>query len=207
MKKASLFLACLGVLSTLPALASQELTNLIRCHEALDGKADARTFKLTTDSATPFEFSSGKKLYFVTDESIGVLENKYADKSLVIRLDEKKQPFYRVLNFQKNGTLGNVSFQEPTKEQKAHAETPSAQLDKSLLDLLKKELIRQMNSVTSEYQNKYDPAGTIESLNVCRKVDSPEMQKSIDKQIAFYEKLVRKNGGKGSYQNKSSGTK
>lgn len=200
MKKSALVLVCLGFVAALPAWASQELNNLIRCHEALDGKADARTFKLVTDSATPFTLISGKKIYFITDESIGTLPNTYAGKTLVVHLEEKKKPFYRVINFQKDGTVGNVSFEDASQEQKATSKTPKAQLDKASLDLLKKELVRQMNSVTSEYQNKYDPEGTIESLNVCRKVDSAEMQKSIDKQVAFYEKLVRKKGSKGSYQ-------
>ncbi|UXR63425.1 hypothetical protein EZJ49_10095 [Bdellovibrio bacteriovorus] len=194
------------VFLALPAFASQELKNLIACHEALDGKSEARTQKLNLESPTPFVLNANKKLYFFTDTSVGVLPNTYANKSLVVQLTEKQKPFYRALQFQKNGDVGNISFQDVTAEQKATSEAPKAQLDESSLKILKKELLRQMNSVTGEYQNKYDPSGTIESLNICRKVDLPEMQKSIDKQVAFYEKLVKNKKSSGGYR-KAPGVK
>ncbi|WP_374000017.1 hypothetical protein [Bdellovibrio bacteriovorus] len=202
----SVFVVVSLVCLSFPALASQELKNLIACHEALDGKADIRSTKLSLESATPFMLVTKQKLYFYTDTSAGVLPNKYADKSLIVQLTEKQKPFYRLIQFQKNGDVGNVSFQDVTSQQKSASETPKAQLDEGSLKVLKRELVRQMNSVTAEYQNKYDPAGTIESLNTCRKVESPEMQKSIDKQVAFYEKLLKKKGSLGGYK-KSPGVK
>ncbi len=201
MKNFFIFLVCL--LPSSLALASQELQALIRCHEALDGKADARTMKLDLSSPTPFLWNTGKKIYFVTADSIAVLENKFAGKDIVLRLDEKHQPFYRKISFLKDGSVGTVSFEDVKPVQKEKAETPHAQLDEASLSALTKELVRQMDSVTGEYQNKYDPQGTIESLNVCRAVKSPAMQKSLEKQIAFYEKLVKKKNP-GAYSNSNS---
>lgn len=180
-----------------PALASQELAQIIACHEALDGKSDSRTFKLETTSPTPFTLISGKRIYFITDQTINVLDHKYANQSMTVKLEEKGQPFYRTINFQKDGTIGNVSFEEAPREAKAQAVTPKAQLDPDSIALLKKELLRQMNSVTGEYQNKYDPEDTLHALNICRDVESKELAASIDKQSAFYEKLLHR---KASYK-------
>ncbi|AFY02022.1 hypothetical protein [Bdellovibrio bacteriovorus] len=179
------------------ASASQELSQVIACHEALDGKSDARTFKLETTSPTPFTLISGKRIYFITDHSVSVLDHKYANQSMTVKLEEKGQPFYRTINFQKDGTVGNVSFEDTTKEAKAQAVTPKAQLDPDSIALIKKELLRQMNSVTGEYQNKYDPEDTLHALNICRQVESKELAASIDKQSAFYEKLLHR---KASYK-------
>lgn len=193
--------------TTIPAQASQELKSLTQCHEALDGRADARTFKLNMEGATPFVLPAGKKLYFVTDESISSLENKYAGQDIVIHLIEQKKDFHRKMTLQKNGSPGSVSFQDPSQNEKEKAITPSAELDEVSLGLLKKEILRQVNSTIGEYQNKYDPQGTIEALSVCKKVSSPELQVSLEKQIAFYEKLARNKKPRGSYQKESSGAK
>lgn len=180
-----------------PVLASQELTSVIACHEALDGKSDSRTFKLETTSATPFTLIHAKKIYFVTDSSIHVLDHKYADQKMTVKLEEKGQAFYSTISFQKDGSIANVSFEDTTAEAKSQAVTPRAQLDPNSIALLKKELLRQMNSVTGEYQNKYDPEDTLHALNICRDVESKELAASIDKQSAFYEKLLHR---KASYK-------
>ncbi|CAE80202.1 hypothetical protein predicted by Glimmer/Critica [Bdellovibrio bacteriovorus HD100] len=179
------------------AFSSQELAQIIACHEALDGKSDSRTFKLEVTSPTPFTLISGKKIYFITDQSVSALEHKYAGQSMTVKLEEKGQVFYRTISFQKDGTIGNVSFDETTPEAKAQAVSARAQLDPDSIALLKKELLRQMNSVTGEYQNKYDPEDTLHALNICRQIKSKELEESIDKQSAFYEKLLRR---KASYK-------
>ncbi|WP_374033365.1 hypothetical protein ACES2I_11265 [Bdellovibrio bacteriovorus] len=186
--------------------ASQELAQVIACHEALDGKSDSRTFKLEVTSPTPFTLISGKRIFFITSDSIHVLDHKYAGQSMTVKLEEKGQPFYRTINFQNDGTIGNVSFEDTTKEAKAQAVSPKSQLDPDSIALLKKELLRQMNSVTGEYQNKYDPEDTLHALNICRKVESKELQASIDKQSAFYEKLLHRKS-KITYQKSRSGYK
>lgn len=187
-------------------LASQELAKVIACHEALDGKADARSFKLDTTSATPFTLISGKKIYFVTSDSVSVLNHKFANQRMTVKLEEKGQPFYRTISFQKDGSIASVSFDDTTKEDKAQAVETRAQLDADSLKLLNKELLRQMNSVTGEYQNKYDPEDTLHALNICRQIESKELQASIDKQSAFYEKLLHRKAGY-KYQKTKPGQK
>lgn len=172
--------------------ANQELTTLIRCHEALDGKSEGRSEKLSTTSATPFMIPSGKELYFVTESSVSVLKNDFADKDIVVRLEEKDGPVFRKIGFRKDGSLAVVSFQDLSKEQKQNALSPRSKLDPASLEIIKKDLVKRMNSVTGEYQNKYDPEGTVDALNTCASVKSAELQKSLDKQVAFYKKLVKK---------------
>lgn len=191
-----------------PALASQELTSLIRCHEALNDKSEGRSTKLSLDAATPFLLPSGKNLYFVTDESVAVIENKFAGQEVVIQLTDNKTTFYRKLSFQKNGEAGTISFDNITADDQKKALTPTTQLDDKSLNLIKKELLKRMESVTAEYQNKYNPEGTIEALSICNRVTSPELQKSLEKQISFYEKLARrKSSGKGDKAKNPYGTK
>lgn len=208
MNKKSILLVLMCALFSTSAGASQELSNIIRCHEALDGKSEGRSTKLSAENATPFVILAGKSLYFVTNESVSVVSHKFHNQDVTFALSEKGQLLYRKVNFNKSGELAGISFEEPTAQDIKNAVSPSAQLDDESLNLLKKELLRRMNSVTAEYQNKYDPEGTIESLSVCRRVKSPELAKSLEKQVSFYEKLVRKKySGKSSEQKKATGTK
>lgn len=199
MKKLSSFLLLLvASIQSTSALASQELSALIRCHEALNDKSDGKSTKLSLETATPFLIPTGKRLYFVTNDSVSVLDNKFSGQDIIVQLQENKGAFFRKVSFQKNGELGTISFEEVSTADKKTALTTSSQLDENSLNIIKKELVRRMNSVTGEYQNKYDPAGTIEALNICSAVKSPELQKSLEKQVSYYQKL-----NKGKYSGKS----
>lgn len=201
-KLSSVLLLLVASIQSTSAFASQELNALIRCHEALDDKSDGKSTKLTLETATPFVIPSGKRLFFVTNDSVSVLENKFSGQDIIVQLQENKTTFFRKISFQKNGELGTISYEEVPATDKKAAVSTSTQLDENSLNIIKKELVRRMNSVTGEYQNKYDPAGTIEALNVCSEVKSPELQKSLDKQVSFYQKL-----NKGKYSGKSEKSK
>ncbi|WP_374029898.1 hypothetical protein [Bdellovibrio bacteriovorus] len=197
----------LGLFS-LQAHASQELNQLIQCHEALDGKSEGQSNKLSIETPTPILVPSGKKLYFVTQKSIYVTDNTFADKDVVIRLENHPAPFFRKLSFRKNGELGNIDYAEVTSDQKKNAVEPRAALDDKSLSVVKKDLLKRMNSVMGEYQNKYDPQDTLDALLKCRNVSSSELQKSLDKNVAYYEKMARKKKSAGGSYNKSApGTK
>jgi hypothetical protein len=174
---------------------SSELKSLIACHEALMDKSDGRSAKLVYDGPTPFVIPKGKHLFFVTNDSIDIIENNFAKKSIVFKLREAEVSLYRKVNFQADGSLGTISFEKPGDEELKSAIRPMSKLDNDTLNVVKKELLRRMNSVTGEYQNKYNPQATIASLEECRKVKSDELQASIQKQIAFYQKLSPKKYG------------
>lgn len=174
---------------------NQELKSIVACHEALIDKSDGRSTKLDYDGPTPFVVPSGKSLYFVTQDSVAVLKNDFVDKTIIVKLRENDIPIHRKISFQKDGSLGTVSFEKLSEEEIKSAVRPIPQLDNEGLNILKKELLRRMNSVTGEYQNKYNPQATIASLEECRKVKSAELNASIDKQIAFYQKLSSKKYG------------
>lgn len=199
-------LPLLFLASTSFAGGSQELQSLIRCHEALVDKADAQSFKLSDDGPTPIGLVSGQKVYFYTDTSAGVLDQGFAGKTVTVQLREKQKDFYRNITFNEKGSLGSLSFQEPTSEQKGKSLQPKAQLDGTSLNILKRELIRQISSVSSEYQNKYDPEGTIAALNICKEIDSADLKKTADKQIEFFEKIASKKKGRSNpYRKDTSG--
>lgn len=199
MRKISYPLAVLvALLQSTSVFASQELSALIRCHEALNDKSDGKSTKLSLDAATPFVIPSGKNLYFVTKDSVAVLANKFSSQDIIIQLQENNTAFFRKVSFQKSGELGSISYEEVSTQDKKTALTASTQLDENSLNIIKKELVRRMNSVTGEYQNKYNPARTIEALNICKDVKSPELQTSLEKQVQFYQKL-----GKGKYSGKT----
>ncbi|KHD89370.1 MAG: hypothetical protein OM95_03065 [Bdellovibrio sp. ArHS] len=187
------------------AQTSQELTNIVRCHESLNDKSEGQSQKLGLESPTPIALPWGKTIYFITDSSIYSIEHKFAGQDVVFHLEDNKTPYVK-MGFQKDGSLGGISYAELSKEEKGKAIAPKAKLDQATLHVFKKELVRRMNSVTGEYQNKYDPQGTIDALSECRKVNDPELQKSLDKQLPFYEKLLKK-AGKNKYQKDSSGKK
>ncbi|WP_413569855.1 hypothetical protein ACLWBD_05175 [Bdellovibrio sp. HCB117] len=206
MKQLSVHLVALSLLISTSALASQDLKNVVRCHEALNDKSEGRSHKLGLETATPIVLPWGKHLYFITDSSSYVIDNKFAGKDAVFHLEDSKMPYVK-MSFQANGEIGGISYAEVSKEEKQKAETPKAKLDDATLTIFKKDLVRRMNSVTGEYQNKYDPQDTMDALLKCREVYSSELQKSLDKNLAFYEKLVRKKKPARSYENKTSGTK
>lgn len=174
---------------------ASEVGSIVRCHEALNDKSEGKSEKLSMSTATPIMIPAGKNLYFVTETSILVLKNTFLNKDVIIRIDEKQSPVFSKINFGKDGSFGGISFQDLTAAEKQSAVTPRAQLDEESLNVVKKELIKRMNSVTGEYQNKYDPQATIDALNVCSEVKSPELQKSLAKQLPFYEARLKKNGG------------
>ncbi|KYG62771.1 hypothetical protein AZI87_15960 [Bdellovibrio bacteriovorus] len=206
MKQLSVNLLVFSFLISTSALASQELKNVVRCHEALNDKSEGRSHKLGLETATPIVLPWGKHLYFITDSSSYVIDNKYSGKEAVFRLEDSKMPYVKI-SFQANGEIGGMSYAELSKEEKQKAEAPKAKLDGATLAIFKKDLVRRMNSVTGEYQNKYDPQGTIDALLECRNVNYPELQKSLDKQLPFYEKLLKKSGTKKYQQKESSGQK
>lgn len=173
--------------------ASNDLKQLTRCHEALNDKSAGRSEKLNTDQATPILISSGKNIYFFTEKSIYVLENKFEDKDIVVKIEEAGNSFFRKLNIKKDGSLGSISFQDLTTQEKQNALLARAQLDSDSLEILKKDLIKRMQSVSGEYQNRYAPQQTIEALNQCLAVKSPELQKSLDQQVSYYNSLLKKN--------------
>lgn len=187
------YLFYLALFTSSVGSASQELAALTRCHEALNDKSAGRSEKLNTDQATPILISSGKNIYFFTEKSIYVLENKFADKEIVVKIDEAGNSFFRKINIKKNGSLGSISFQDLTSLEKQNALIARAQLDSNSLEILKKDLITRMKSVSGEYQNKYAPQETIEALNQCVSVKSPELQKSLDQQVTYYKSITRKN--------------
>ncbi|MBS1970844.1 MAG: hypothetical protein JSU04_11080 [Bdellovibrionales bacterium] len=193
--KALLALALLGtsqfaVSSALAAAASDEIKLIIACNEAMDGKSSGVTDKLAFDSTTPIAYVATKKIYFLTDKSIYSLENKYRDQDIVVHLTNNDKDFYRKLNINKDGKIGNISYDE-IKDKKDALE-PKAQLDEDTLGLFKKDLITRVNSMQGEYQNKFDPQDTLNAIKICDEVKSPEMQKATAKQTAYYEKLLKK---------------
>jgi hypothetical protein len=189
--KALLALALLGAANnTLAATASDEIKLIIACHEALDGKSSGVTEKLAYDSATPVAYVATKKIYFLTDKSIYSLENKYRDQDIVIHLTNNDKDFYRRLNINKDGKIGNIAYDEIKDTQGALE--PKAQLEEDTLGLFKKDLVTRMNSMQGEYQNKFDPQDTLHAIKVCEELKSLEMQKATAKQTAYYEKLLKK---------------
>ncbi|WP_413288307.1 hypothetical protein [Bdellovibrio sp. HCB337] len=179
-------LAATAVAAEEPAV---ELANIIKCHEALDGKSEGQTQKLTYEASTPIVLSHGKNLFFTTDTSIYVLENKYQGKSLLIHLKNNDKDFYREMAVGKNGRIGLVSYDEVLETKEAVDPTPS--LDSESLLLLKKDILHRVDSMTTEYQNKFDPKDTMDALKICESIQFPGLQKSIEKQNAYYEALLK----------------
>jgi hypothetical protein len=171
------------------AFAADELTNIIQCHEALDGKSEGQTQKLGYDSATPFTLADGKKLYFVTDASISVLENTFQGKTLLIHLKEKDKDFYRQMAINTDGRIESISFDEVTSP--TEAQESQLSLNDESLSLLKKDLLRRVDSMAAELQNKFDPKDTLAALKTCEAVKLPELKKSLEKQTAFYEETLK----------------
>lgn len=180
------------VLTGSVSYASKELNALTRCHEALTDKSEGRSEKLSTTTATPIMISSGKNIFFYTEKSVHVVQNKFSDKDVVFKLEEGESSLYHKINFKKNGTLGSISYQDLTKDEKQGAVPARTQLDTDSLDILKKDLIKRMNSVNGEYQNKYDPQATIDAINQCADIKSPELQTSLDKQVGYYRAMTKK---------------
>lgn len=176
--------------TAMAATASEELKKVIQCHEALDGKSSGNTEKLSYESATPFALPATKKIYFVTDKSIYSIEDKFQGKDLLIHLIDKDKDFYRKMAITSSGKIGSISYDEI--KDKKDAQEPKAQLDDEILGLFKKDLVRRVSSMMGEYQNKYDPQDTLNAINICNEIKSPEMQKAVEKQTAFYEKLLKK---------------
>lgn len=178
---------------TATAMAAEEptveLANIIKCHEALDGKSVGQTQKLTYEASTPIVLSHGKNLFFTTDTSIYVLENKYQGKSLLIHLKNNDKDFYRQMDVKKNGTIGLISYDNVLETKEAVDPKPS--LDTESLMLLKKDILLRVDSMTKEYQNKFDPKDTMDALKICESIQYPGLQKSIEKQNAYYETLLK----------------
>ncbi|HEY1079219.1 MAG TPA: hypothetical protein VGE46_03945 [Bdellovibrio sp.] len=188
-----------AIFATCPlAHASNELDLLLRCHEALVDKADAQTQKLS-DQATPIALVSGKKVFFYTHDSGAVLEKDFAGKTLTVQLKEKNQPFFRTISFKANGDIASISFQETSPEQKKQSVIPKDRMDQGTLEILKKELIRQVSSVSAEYQNRYDASGTLAALSVCDAISSPEMHKAVQKQNEYFNRFAKRKDSKKSY--------
>lgn len=196
LQRQALFIAVLGLGPF--ANAASDLVMLLRCHEALVDKADARTQNLS-DQPTPFALVSGKKVYFYTHDSGAILEKDFAGKTLTVQLTEKNKPFYRTLSFKANGEIASISFQEASPEQKKQAVPAKDRMDAGTLEILKKELIRQVSSVSAEYQNRYDAQGTLAALSVCAEIPSPEMHKAIQKQNDYFNKFIKRKDTKKPY--------
>lgn len=165
---------------------------IINCHEALDGKSAGSTDKLTFDAATPIAYATNKKIYFLTDKSISVLDNKFHGKDLVIHLTNSDKDFYRKMDIRKDGKIGSINFDE-IKDQNSALE-PKAQLDEETLGLFQKDLVARVNSMRGEYQNKFDPQDTLNAIKTCDEIKSPEMQKATAQQTAYYESILKKPG-------------
>ena len=170
-----------------------ELASLIQCHEALDGKSEGRSHLLSTIARTPILIPSGKKLYFITEKSIHVIENTFANKEVVFKIEDQQGVFFSKISFTKNGSVANLSFTDLSKEEKHTAIQPRANLGEASLSILKNELTKRMNSVSGEYQNKYNPQNTLDALAKCSNVKSNELQKSLAKQESFYRARLKKN--------------
>jgi hypothetical protein len=170
--------------------ASDEITKIVACHEAMDGKSSGATDKLAFDSATPIAYAATKKIYFLTDKSIYSLENKYQGQDITVHLIDKDKDFYRKFDVRKDGKIGTISFNE-IKDTKSALE-PKAQIDEDTLGHFKKDLVTRVNSMPGEYQNKFDPQDTLNAINVCAEIKTPEMQKAVEKQTAYYSKLLKK---------------
>lgn len=163
---------------------------IINCHEALDGKSAGNTDKLTFDAATPIAYATPKKIYFLTDKSISVLDNTFQEKDLTIHLTNNDKDFYRKMEIRKDGKIGSINFDE-IKDTKTAIE-PKAQLDEDAIALFQKDLIARVNSMQGEYQNKFDPQDTLNAIKTCDEIKSPEMQTATTKQTAYYEKILKK---------------
>ncbi|NUN06226.1 MAG: hypothetical protein HUU57_10740 [Bdellovibrio sp.] len=178
--------------------ASSELDLLLRCHEALVDKVDAQTQKLS-DQPTPFALVSGKKVFFYTHDSGAILEKDFAGKTLTVQLTEQNKPFFRTLSFKGNGELASISFQEPSLEQKKQSVIAKDRMDPGTLEVLKKELIRQVGSASAQYQNRYDAEGTLAALSICAAIPSPEMHKAVKKQSEYFNRFKKRSDAKKSY--------
>lgn len=185
----SLILSATAYAAAAESDSSSELTNIIKCHEALDGKSEGQTQKLTYEASTPIVLAHGKNLFFTTDTSVYVLENKYEGKSLLIHLKNNDKDFYREMDIGKNGRIGSISYDEvlETKD----AVEPTVKLDSETLTLLKKDLLQRVDSMKNEYQNKFDPKDTMDALKICEAVQFPGLKKSIEKQNAYYEVILK----------------
>ena len=189
------------------ASEKSELEAIIGCHAALNDKSEGKSTMLGYDGPTPFVVPAGKHLYFVSSDSISTIENKFANKTIVFKFHDKDRPIYSKIDFQKNGDLGTISFEKLTSEELQSATLTNPKFDDESLQILKKELVLRMNSVVGEYQNKYDPQGTIDSLLACKKVKSPGLTASLEKQIEFYKKLAdKKYGAKAAPAKKTGGS-
>jgi len=184
-----------------PALASpaSELPQIIRCHEALDGKSEGHSEKLDLNQPTPIALVSGKKILFVTEDSVYSLD-KIADADMIVRVETKNGPLYRKLGMTKEGAIGRMST-EVSPQQRSTALQPRVALDDGAIEILKKELALRMKTVPNQYQNKYDPAGVIKDLQSCQAVNSHDLQKNLNQVLAYYQKMATKKSSKDSYHN------
>jgi len=170
-------------------LTLSELSDIIQCHEALDGKSEGQTQKLGYDSATPFTLAQGKKLYFVTDTSVSVLDNTFQGKNLLIHLKEKGKDFYRQMAINAEGRIESISFDEIYDT--TVSSEPQLSLNDDTLNLFKKDILHRVDSMAEELQNKFDAKDTLAALKTCEAVKLPELKKSLEKQTVFYEEALK----------------
>lgn len=206
----TILLFALSSLISCPLFAStaEEIQNIIRCHDALNGKSDGISDPLRSEH-TPIALVFGKKVYFMTSDSILALD-KTPSSDLVVRLKDKNEVLNYKLSFDGHGALGSAgTFFAPGDLQKA--QEPHVALDDNSLNIFKAELARRLKNVTEQYQNKYDPADTIKSLHACESIDFSTLKETSQKALAtqgplalqkdleFYQKL-QKNKKLGSGQ-------
>lgn len=203
MKSLLLLVVILGSSAAMALENTQgEINVIIQCHEAMDGKTDGRTEKLSLTSPTPLALVQSGRIFFLTSDSIYSLKNTYHKKDLLIHLKDKGEDFYRKMEIRKDGTIGTMSFDE-IKDGKEAIE-PTVSLDEASLKLFKNDLLRRVKSITGEYQNKYDPQDTLNALERCKdiqvldKENANLMTQTIAKQSEFYKKLLKKTN---SYSN------
>lgn len=182
-----LILVCAG-----NAFAS-ELSDIIQCHEDLDGRSDGNSQKLSMDQATPFALSDGDRLYFVTKDSISYVDTTpYRSKDLVVHLREEGKDLYKKVGLDQKGHVSNIPFGSAVDAR--GAVDARAQLTSQALDLLKKELVLRWQQ--PEYAGDADHiAGTKKAIEECEKVPSKELHKELAK---ARKKYYGKGSGKGS---------
>jgi len=179
-------------LAALPIFASpaSELPEIVRCHQALDKVSEGLSEGLSVDKVTPIALAAGNKVFFLTQKSIYSVK-KAPNQTMTVEIDDPPTPaLYRKMDIQKDGSIGGVSYEEVQNKSSAVLATPA--LDDDILNLFKKELVARAKNLTSAdmYDNANHPEDVIKALDACDKVQSPEFQQVVNKQIAYFQKKL-----------------